>query len=123
MTTSARISYVIMAALVLPFAAFAKRMPPPVVNPVVHEGVRYTIPNDKGTVGYVVAWDATTGKQMWKQTIFRKCIFPLVEHDVQWVFTKEMRLAGGKLLITNERNKVYSLDLKTRKVKKLRRQP
>ena len=52
------------ASLVLPATALAKRIPAPIVEPVVHEGIRYTVPNDRGTVGYVVASDVATGKQL-----------------------------------------------------------
>lgn len=112
----------LIAALLLPMVAFAKRLPAPIIEPVVHEGVRYTVPNDRGTVGYAVAWDVATGKQLWKKTIFRNCICPIVEHDVQWVFIKQMRLDGDRLIFVSERDKSYALDLKTRRVKKLKRQ-
>jgi hypothetical protein len=69
-----------------------------------------------------VAWDAETGKQLWKKTVFRKCICPFLEHDVQWVFIKQMRLEAGRLVIVDERDKAYSLDLKTRRVNKLKPQ-
>ena len=110
----------LIALFALPAAVLAKRIPAPVVEPIVHDGARYTAPNDKGTKGYVVAWDAATGKQLWKKTIFRKCICPFLEHDVQWVFIKQMRLEEGRLVIVNERDKAYSLDLKTRRVKQLK---
>ena len=113
---------VLIGFFALPTAVLAKRIPAPVVEPIVHNGVRYTVPNDKGTKGCVVAWDAATGKQLWTKTIFRKCICPFLEHDVQWVFIKQMRLEDGRLVIVNERDKVYSLDLKTRRVKKLKDQ-
>ena len=113
---------VLAASLVLPVTVLAKRIPAPVIEPIVHEGIRYTVPNDRGTVGYVVASDVATGKELWKKTIFRKCLCPCLEHDVQWVFIKEMRLDGQRLLLVTERDRVYSLDLKTRKVKKLKGQ-
>ena len=112
----------LLALVAFPAAVLAKRMPAPVVEPILHEGVRYTVPNDKGTKGYVVAWDAATGKQLWRKTVFRKCICPCLEHDVQWVFIKQMRLKEGRLVIENEKGKAYSLDLKTRRVKKLKQQ-
>ncbi len=110
----------VVTSLVLPVTVWAKRTPAPVIEPIVHAGVRYTVPNDRGTVGYVVALDVATGKQLWKKTVFRKCICPCLEHDVQWVFIKEMRLDGERLLLVTETDSVYSLDLKTRKVKKLK---
>jgi hypothetical protein len=109
----------LMAGFLLPVSVQAKRIPAPVVAPIIHEGIRYTVPNDKGTVGYVVAWDQATGKLLWKKTLFRKVLNPLLEHDVQWVFIKEMRLEDNHLLLKDEHNRRYSLDLKTRKAKKL----
>jgi len=82
----------------------------------------FHLPNDKGTVGDVVALDAATGRELWKKTVFRKCLCPCLEQDVQWVFIEEMRLDGERLLLVAEDDKVYSLDLKTRRVKKLKGQ-
>lgn len=113
-------AWMLAASLFLPVTVLAKRIPAPVVEPVVHEGIRYTVPNDKGTVGYVVAWDVASGRQLWRKTIFRKWLCPCLEHDVQWVFIKQMRLDGERLLLVTERDKAYSLDLKTRRVKKLK---
>jgi len=121
MTAAPRITRLLwLGLLVLPLTAPAKRIPAPVIEPVVHKGVCYTVPNDKGTVGYVVAWEVATGRQLWKKTIFRKCICPCLEHDVQWVFIKQMRLDGERLILVNEREQTYSLDLKTRRIKKLK---
>jgi hypothetical protein len=123
MSAAHKITALVLICLCMhPYAVLAKRAPAPVVKPVVHEGIRYTAPNDKGTLGYVVAWDAATGKELWKKTVFRKWICPLVEHDVQWVFIKQMRLDGECLVVVTERGKIYSLDLKTRKVQRLKKQ-
>lgn len=110
------VALVSLACFVLPLAVVAKRFPAPVVPPIVHKGICYTVPNDNGTKAYVVACDTATGKQLWKQTVFRKCICPLIEHDVQWVFIQHMRLEGERLILVNERDTTYSLDLKTRRV-------
>jgi hypothetical protein len=116
---SRAILWLLTAGLLLSISAQAKRIPAPIITPIIHEGIRYTVPNDRGTVAYVVAWDQATGKQLWKKTLFRKLLIPLLEPDVQWVFIKEMRLEESRLLLIDERNRRYSLDLKTRKVKKL----
>ena len=102
--------------VLLPQPVFAKRVPAPVVGPIVHAGVRYVVPNDKGTIGYVQAWDVATGRRLWKKTVFRKCICPLLEHDVQWVFIKQMWREDDRLVLVTERNKTYALDLKTHRV-------
>ena len=114
---------ILLGLLLVPVSAIAKRAPAPTVEPVVYQGVKYVVPNDKGTRGYVEAWDTATGKRLWEKTVFRTCICPLVEHDVQWVFTKRVWREGGRLILVSERNKTYALDLKTRKVRKIQPKP
>jgi hypothetical protein len=121
-TTYKVLVLVFIGLFMTPVVVLAKRIPAPVVEPIVHKGVRYTVPNDRGTRGYILARDAATGEQLWKKTVFRKCICPFLEHDVQWVFIKEMRLEGERLIIVSERGKSYSLNLETRGVKKLKSQ-
>ncbi len=78
-----KIAALLLVCGALTFTAAAKRIPAPVLEPIVYEGIRYVVPNDKGTLGYVVAQDVATGKQLWKTVIFRKFIWPLLEPDVQ----------------------------------------
>jgi hypothetical protein len=123
MSPAQKIALLVLAGMfLLPVVVLAKRLPAPAVQPVVHQGVRYTIPNDHGTKAYVAAIDVSSGKQLWTKTIFRKAICPWLEHDVQWVFIQQMRLDGDRLILLDERDKGYSLDLKTRRVKKLKQQ-
>ena len=65
------VALVLLGLFVLPITVLAKRKPAPVVEPIVHKDIRYTVPNDTGTKGYVVASDAATGKQLWEKTVFR----------------------------------------------------
>ena len=102
----------------LPSLALAKRIPAPKVEPVFHEGVRYVVPNDKGTDAYIEAWDVATGKRLWKKTVFTTWINPIKEHCIQWVFINAMRRDDGHLIISSEKGKSYSLDLKTKSVRK-----
>lgn len=117
------LSLVLPCLLLLSAPAFAKRTPAPVVQPVVYQGVRNEAPNDKGAAGYVEAWDVVSEKRLWKKTVFRKCICPLLEHDVQWVFIKRMWREDGRLILVTERNKTYALDLKTRRVQRIAMKP
>ena len=39
---------------------------------------------------------------------------------VQWVFIKEMRVVNGNLIVLTERNRRYSVDLKTRTIRNLK---
>lgn len=78
----------LLTMLILPSLAFAKRIPAPKVEPIVHEGVRYVAPNDKGTDAYIEAWNVATGKRLWKKTVFTTWINPIKEHCIQWVFIR-----------------------------------
>ena len=113
----------VLLVLLVPASAHAKRKAPPKVDPVVFEGVRYTVPNDDGRRAYVQAWNTTTNKMLWELTVFRNLINPLMEEDVQHVYIKKMSLQNGKLMLVAEDGRGYSLDLKTRAVEKLKEVP
>jgi hypothetical protein len=82
--------------------------------------VRYTVPNDDGRRAYVEAWATTTNKMLWKVTIFRNRIDPMAE-DAMPVYIKMMSISDGKLILVAEDDRAYSVDLKTRTVKRLKR--
>ena len=107
---------VMMLTMILISTGWAKRIPPTRIAPVVHEGVKYVVPNDNGREGYVEARDARTGMPLWRKTLFRVSIMPGLEEDVQWVFIRESRIIGNRLALTSERDTVYYLDLKTQQV-------
>ena len=104
----------------IPSVSLAKRSPPPKVKPVVHDGVRYIAPNSDGENAHIQAWDAKSGKVLWQKKIFNVKVNPRLETDVQHVYIKSLKVQKGKLIIIAERNRRYSLDLKTRKVKALK---
>ena len=106
----------VAVALLLPSLALAKRVAPVMVEPVIHQGVRYIAPNDDGRRGYIEAWDVRTNKKLWDLTIFTNRIDPKLEEDVQWVFIKALNIRDGALMVTSERDKIYRVDLKTKTV-------
>ena len=106
----------VAGALLLPGLAFAKRVAPAAVAPVIQEGVRYTAPNDDGGRAYIEAWNVQTGRKLWDLTVFTNRIDPKLEADVQWVFIKSMTIQDGRLVITSEKGTVYRIDLTARKV-------
>ena len=106
----------VAVALLLPSLALAKRVAPAKVEPVIHQGVRYTAPNDDGRRAYIEAWDVQTNKKLWDLTIFTNRIEPGLEEDVQWVFIKALNIRDGALFVTSERDKIYRVDLKTKTV-------
>jgi hypothetical protein len=106
--------------LVFQSQALPKRTAAPTIAPVVHYGVQYVVPNDNGRKGYVRAVDARTGNTLWEKAIFKVWINPLEEADVQWVFIASIILKDDTLILTDERARRFVLDLKTKKVMKLK---
>ena len=60
---------------------------------------------------------------LWSVTIFRNFINPFLEEDVQSVYIRTMRVEDGKLVVIDERERTYSVDLKTHAVRRLRKVP
>lgn len=106
---------VVMSVLLAP-AALAKRSPPASVKPVLLEGVEYRAPQDK--MGVVEAWDKAAGKKLWEMRVYEVQIDPDLEGDVQHVFITKLDVDAGKLLVSNERNEHFMVDLKSKNVTK-----
>ncbi|HEY5892563.1 MAG TPA: hypothetical protein VIT91_04970 [Chthoniobacterales bacterium] len=94
----------------------ARRAEPKSVEPVVIGSVRYSVSSSRKLMGFVIAVDVFSGKELWRQRIYRVPINPFLERDAQWVFITSLARRGQTLLIGNERGKYYTLDLITRKV-------
>jgi len=112
--------HLIIVTLALGFlcsTAMAKRVPPSKVNSVTHDKMTYTAPNTDGAIASIHAYDTKTGRKLWQRTIFKVDIDPNLESDVQHVYITLLKVRKGKLFITSEDGKSYTLDLKTRDVK------
>jgi hypothetical protein len=96
--------------------AVAKRSAPKPVPPVIAYGVEYSAPVDLRA--FVVATDTRSHKELWRQRIYSVSINPALERDVQDVFITSLAVNGRALVITNEHNETYVLDLTTRQVSK-----
>jgi hypothetical protein len=112
----ARLTGLLLLALLLPQLASAKRIAPVKVDPVVYEGIRYVAPNDDGRRGYIEAWDVGTNKKLWELTLFTNRIDPNVEEDVQWAFIKALNIQGGRLIAASDRGETYQVDLNTKEI-------
>jgi len=115
------IAVCLMLTAVVASEAWAKRAGPKPVTPVVHEGVKYEAPNKNGREGKVEARNAETGEKLWDAVIYTVEIDPKLEEDIQWVFITGLAVSDGKLRVTNEKSDEYALDLKTKKVEKVRK--
>lgn len=107
----------IALAALLPPALFAKRAAPAAVRAVLLDGIEYSAP--ASAMGYVVASDPATRKELWRQRIYTVVRNPALQIDVQGVFITSLRPDGRKLLIRDERGRLYLLDPQTRRVHRL----
>jgi hypothetical protein len=113
-------SVVLLFVLAIPLGLWAKRVPPKPVSPVVYDGTKYSAGGD-GKVGWVVATDISSSKQLWTVKIFRVYThFWKGEEDNQWVFISDLMLVQNAILVKDEKSRCYRLDLATRHVKKER---
>ena len=113
-----RIAFVpaLFLAVFLPGSISAKRIAPAAVEPVIHEGVRYVVPNDDGRRAYIEAWDVRSNKKLWDLTVFTNRIDPKLEEDVQWVFINTLSMRDHTLIVTSERGTTYQIDLQTKAI-------
>lgn len=108
-------AFAVLAALFLVVTpALAKRSAPKPVAAVIADVIEYSAPSE--LMGFVVATDTRTHKELWRERIYKAAINPALEGDVQDVFITSLVIERGALIITNERGENYSLDLATRKV-------
>ena len=94
--------------------SFAKRAAPEGVTPITVHGITYSAPPE--AMGFVVASNNSSGKELWRKRIYTVHIDPALERDVQEVFITSLTARGDTLLVTNERGERFSLDLHTRTV-------
>lgn len=105
--------------------AHARRMAPKAVRPVVAAGIRYQAPHfgalhgKDQNGGFVQAWDLRKKTLLWDRMVYRIHYDRMVETDVQDVFITRLRIEGTKLLVTNERNERFEMDLPSGSVRAL----
>jgi hypothetical protein len=97
------------------------RLPPPKVDPITIDNVRYTQWAGKESVdgqvgGFLAAYDAA-GQVAWTIKVYNNRRRPELEGDVQDVFFSSMSLEpDGRLRIVNENGDTFFVDVKTRTV-------
>lgn len=110
-----RFELIILFLFLAVSTAFAKRMPAPDVPSIAYHGVIYSAKYSQG--GIIEAQNATTKKLLWSKQIYQVHYIADLETDVQDVFIKNIKIKNGNLLITDEKDRYYSLNLKTRKIR------
>ena len=99
----------------------ASRLPPPKVEPVTINGVRYSQVAGKesvdGQVGGLLGAYNPKGELLWTLKIYENRRDSRLEGDVQDVFFRSMSVdPDGRLRIVNERGDTYLVDVTTRGV-------
>jgi hypothetical protein len=102
-------------SLLVTSVAFAKRSPPENVPPVRSGDVEFRVPH--GQMGCLEAWNIKQNELLWRRQIYVVKYTVGLERDVQDVFIKSLELKDNSLLVKNERNSEYQLDLETLDVK------
>lgn len=119
-------SALIVGALPLMVAAFSSAMhpAPPPVSAITNAGVRYVVPNDKGLRAYVEARDVQSGQKLWTKTIFRHWYIPPFGTEcMRYEYLSAISLQVDKLKLTSDRGRDYLLDIRTRTVRRVKKQP
>ena len=100
----------------------AKRAVPSKVLPVKIGSIEYSAPHGKlqNQMGCIEARKVGSGKLLWIRQVYVVKYDPDLEGDVQDVYIKNIKVKGNSLIITNERNSEYQLNLKTLHVKVLK---
>jgi len=87
---------------------------PAKISPIMYNDIRIVAENSSlENMGIVQAFDAKTNEQIWSTKVYKVKIKRNIEADTQWVFISEMKIDGDKLIIVNEKRKVYTLDPNT----------
>ena len=111
------IKWVLLSFLMLSIVVYAKRSPAPIVPDVVSHDVRYHAAYNNG--GVVQAF-SKKNRLLWHKRIYRIHYDPYVEKDIQDIFITDLKLKRNYLIIKDERNRKYSLNLMTHQVYRYR---
>ena len=112
--------FLISSLLLTTLLAEAKRGAPAEVLPVIVGNFEYSAPHRNGPhkqMGFIEARELKSGELIWSRQIYIVLYIPGLVGDVQDVFIKSITVEGNNLIITNERNSKYQLDLNSLEVK------
>jgi hypothetical protein len=99
----------------------ASRVPPPKVEAVMIDGIRYAQRPGResvdGQVGGLLSAYDSAGKLLWTLKVYENVRRPDLEGDVQDVYFSSMAVEpDGRLRIVNENEEVFLVDVKSRAV-------
>jgi hypothetical protein len=89
----------------------AIRVEPAAVAPVRKDGVEFRA--NHARMGTVEAWDFKAERKLWDVQVYKVLVEPWREGDLQFVYIKRLALDGDTLVVANEKDHVFRLDLNT----------
>ena len=106
------ITFLLVFFLINPVQVFASRDRAPVkITPIIYQGIKIVAENSSPyDMGRVQAFDINTNKLIWSKQVYEVKMKSNVEADTQWVFIKDMKIDGDKLIVINERQEMFTLD-------------
>jgi hypothetical protein len=102
--------YLIILLSLVQISIYAKRVAPKKVQSITFKKIEYSV--DHSNIGSILITDKNSN------TIKNIKIYSIeydkdLEKDVQDIFIKNLKISNNYLLITNESNKVFRMDLST----------
>ena len=106
------ITFLLIFCLINPVQVFASRDRAPVkITPIIYKDIKIVAENSSPyDMGIVQAFDINTNKLIWSKQVYKVKLKSNVEADTQWVFIKDMKIDEDKLVVINERQKMFTLD-------------
>jgi len=117
--------FFILSLGLLSNSAEAKKPLPKEIRPIIHENIKYVVDHSKSHThegGWVKALDAKTGKLLWEKQIYKdksSLNSKIIVLSNGGTYITSTYLRGDFLIIINEKEEIYSIDLKTKVVEKI----
>ena len=114
--------FVILISISLPFSVLSSRVEPKNVEPVVYKGIKFSAPhwgkteNRDQNGGYIEAWDIKRNELLWELKVYGIHYVRGLEGDVQDIFITSLKVEEEKLIVTNERDDTFIIDINTKEI-------
>lgn len=112
-----KIAFVLCLMLAVLTTACADRIAPKEVPPLEKNGITYKVPHFGGLMGSIEAYDTKTNQPIWCKQIYVVKYNPYLESDVQDCFITSIEIKDDKMIVKNEKQFEYELDLSSLEVK------
>jgi len=115
--------FFILAVIILncPIYSLAKRIAVDYPDEVIVDGIKYGATYSEHLFSYeayIEARDVKSDEVMWKKKIYSIFLSPLKEHDIQFVMIKKVSYENGSLVVVNEKDDRYLVNLETLEIRK-----